>query len=78
MSEEQFADLATRRGWGWPLRSRKAHYFVATMSMCRRWSYAGALTNEQGGKGPDDCVACRRLLDAHNAAELARQTGVAK
>lgn len=50
-------------GWGFPGGSRKAHYFVGTMSLCRKWGfYTGPLTKNQDGSSPDDCVVCAREL----------------
>jgi hypothetical protein len=30
-------------GWGWPGLAKKAHYFVASESLCRKWLFTGAL-----------------------------------
>lgn len=51
-----------KEGWGFPGRSKKAHYFVDSMSLCRKWGfYYGSL--EQGNDdSPDNCAACRREL----------------
>jgi len=51
-----------KEGWGFPAGSRKAHYFVGSMSLCRRWGfYFGPL--EQGNDGsPDNCPACMKAL----------------
>lgn len=54
-------------GWGWPLLSRKAHYFaedgsLGKTSLCRKWLYGGVL--EQGDDdSPDNCTECRRRLE---------------
>ena len=51
-------------GWGFPGGSRKAHYFRQMTSLCRRWGfYAGHLEADNGTPSPDDCAACRRVLD---------------
>lgn len=48
-------------GWGFPLRSRKAHYFVKGQSLCNKWLFFGDL--EQGiDKSPDNCTRCMMLL----------------
>ena len=48
-------------GWGFPLKSRKAHYFVGPWSICRKWLYVGKL--EQGNdSSPDNCKICMRML----------------
>ncbi|MBA7529732.1 hypothetical protein ES705_21931 [subsurface metagenome] len=51
-----------KEGWGFPAESRKAHYFVDSMSLCRRWGfYSGPL--EQGNDdSPDNCAACAKEL----------------
>ena len=52
----------TKAGWGFPGTSRKAHYFVNGMSLCRKWGfYLGPL--EQGNDGsPDNCTTCMKAL----------------
>lgn len=60
--------LAEVEGWGWPLRSRKAHYFVKSRSLCGRWMYTGELTRNQAAGSPDDCKACARKLEKREAA----------
>jgi len=51
-----------KEGWGFPRLSKKAHYFVDTMALCRKWGfYTGPL--EQGNdKSPDNCAACMKAL----------------
>lgn len=51
-----------KEGRGFPGGSKKAHYFVDSMSLCRRWGfYYGSL--EQGNDdSPDSCAACMRKL----------------
>ena len=55
MSEKQV------EGWGFPLNSRKAHYFVVVSSLCGKWMYRGTL-EPIGEKSPDDCKVCIRKL----------------
>lgn len=57
MNEES---KAKRVGWGWPLNSKKAHYFHNdTISLCGKWMYAGRL--ELGNdESADNCVSCMR------------------
>jgi hypothetical protein len=55
-------------GWGWPMLSRKAHYFRGAMSLCRRWMYTGTLEAEDGKASKDDCVPCRRAVDRERAS----------
>ena len=56
-----------KEGWGFPGNSRKAHYFVDSMSLCRRWGfYLGPL--EQGNDdSPDNCPACMKALTKRKA-----------
>lgn len=50
-------------GWGWPLNSRKAHYFQDdARSLCGRWWFTGGLDADNGKDSPDDCLSCRRKL----------------
>ena len=52
-------------GWGWPLNSRKCHYFEQGISLCGKWMFFGkSVENQSGSKSVDDCVACRRKLEA--------------
>jgi hypothetical protein len=56
-------DTEKKDGWGFPLLSKKAHYFsVATArSLCGRWAYTGEY--EQGNDNhPINCAECRRRL----------------
>ena len=49
-------------GWGFPMRSRKAHYFRDMFSLCRKWAYTGRLDiHDQPSK--DDWAKCRKLRD---------------
>ena len=62
-------DLATGVGWGWPLNSRKCHYFEQGVSLCGKWMFFGkSVENQSKSKSADDCVACRRKLDARDPA----------
>ena len=58
-------NLASGAGWGWPLNSRKCHYFEQGVSLCGKWMFWGtAVENQSATKSADDCVACRRKLEA--------------
>jgi hypothetical protein len=57
----------TEEGWGFPLASRKAHYFVGITSLCGSWLYTGRLEPETEKRSPDDCKACRRKLERREA-----------
>ena len=52
-----------RQGWGWPLNSRKAHFFVGFTALCGKFLYTGTL-DEDDQATPDDCAECRRKRDA--------------
>ena len=55
------------RGWGFPGRANKAHFFVGMTSLCGRWGfYRGPLEPDEG-TSKDDCVKCRRALDGTEA-----------
>jgi len=58
-----------KEGWGFPLNSRKAHYFVGTKSLCNKWMYFGELTPNQNGSSPDDCKSCTRKLEKKRETE---------
>lgn len=49
------------QGWGFPLNSRKAHYFKAgsATSICRKWLYFGDRQDDKHAS-PDNCVECKR------------------
>lgn len=52
-------------GWGWPLLSPRAHYFVSGLSLCEQWGFTGEPCYRQEfapRPGPDDCVECHRLM----------------
>jgi hypothetical protein len=57
------AGKLTAGGWGWPLNSRKAHYFGAgsITSLCNGWMYTGPREPAEY-KSPDDCAACSKAL----------------
>ena len=61
---------AIREGWGFTARSNKAHYFVETMALCRKWGFYMGPLEPDAGRSPDDCVQCRRLLDKRLRAAL--------
>jgi len=54
-------------GWGWPVSSKKAHYFVNRGStlwkeaLCGRWIFFEPV--EQGNDdSPDNCAECKKRL----------------
>ncbi len=52
----------TVEGWGWPMKSRKAHYFVDGRSLCGGWPYRGEPILSGPESTPDDCKECTRRL----------------
>ena len=59
-------------GWGWPYDSKKAHYFVETLSLCRRWTYDGFI--EKGNDdSPDNCKVCQKELSRRQARVIERR-----
>ena len=51
-----------KKGWGFPLNSRKAHYFNNdARSLCGKWMYFGTL-EDSNHNSPDNCAKCRRKL----------------
>jgi hypothetical protein len=57
-----------KEGWGVIAPgTRKAHYYRETFSLCRtRGFYRGPLEPDDK-PSPDDCKACRRVLDKERA-----------
>lgn len=53
-----------REGWGFPGTARKCHYFVDTMSLCGKWGFYHGYLDTSSTKSPDDCLECRRKLEA--------------
>jgi len=48
-------------GWGFPLKSKKAHYFVGSRSLCNKWLFFGNLEGDDETSS-DDCTTCTRQL----------------
>ena len=46
-------------GWAWPDNSRKAHYFVEGISLCRKMLFLG-ITDPGNNDSPDNCAKCQR------------------
>jgi hypothetical protein len=53
--------MTTQPGWGFPLNSRKAHFFTAgeIISVCGRMMYSGE-RQDDNHNSPDNCAECRR------------------
>ena len=61
-----------RGGWGFIAGARKAHYYgVDGRSLCgRHYKFTDAGLTAEDGPSPDDCLACRRKLDARTSARI--------
>lgn len=59
-------DARPEGGWGWPMNSRKAHWFHQgdNQSLCGRWLFLGPKDPAPLGieRGADDCAECDRRL----------------
>lgn len=60
---------ALTEGWG-IIRpgDRKAHYYRETFSLCRTRGFYRYELEPDNGPSPDDCKACRKVLDKEKAA----------
>ena len=53
----------SRQGWGFPINSRKAHYFIIedgkerSISLCGKWLFGGEL-HDDNHNSPDNCKKC--------------------
>lgn len=58
---EEYAWLA--QGWGWPEKSRKAHFFKegSPVSACGKWVHAGTRENLDLDNS-NNCAACLKLV----------------
>lgn len=50
------------KGWGFPMLSKKAHYFEGGMSLCRKWMFGGELEDDRH-EHKQNCMACRKKLE---------------
>jgi hypothetical protein len=66
------------QGWGFPLNSRKAHYFLAgqIISICNKMMYGGEREDDKHDHA-DNCAQCKRLHGklAGAAQQSALRTG---
>jgi len=46
-------------GWGWPMNSKKAHWFNNGRALCGKWLYMGAL-EEGNDTSSDNCAECKK------------------
>lgn len=58
------------RGWGVPAGSRKAHYFVESESLCRRWFWTRGHFRrlKVASDGHNNCAECKRRLGKSEVA----------
>ena len=54
-----------KQGWGWPMLSRKPHWFVNGTSICGKWMFTGEIQSGSPTPGKDDCRACVKKLTKH-------------
>ncbi len=54
-------------GWGLPGRSRKWHYFINTMSLCRKYGFYQGYLEQANDDSPDNCSACRKAKKSEAA-----------
>lgn len=47
------------QGWGYPMLSKKAHYFVEGRSLCNRWLFTGCYS-EQTPPTDNACATCTK------------------
>jgi len=68
-----------REGWGFPLRSQKAHYFTEDgRSLCGRWGFYHGSVEQGNDDSPSNCTACKKALkrrQAKEASEKLKQEG---
>ena len=63
-------------GWTWIIGSPKWHYIRENMSLCNKWLMPGKPELEQGkNDSPDNCKACRRILEKENAKRQLTESG---
>jgi hypothetical protein len=63
-------------GWGWPGQAKKCHWFPSdsTEALCGKWGFFFGPREPDSGTSSDDCVACRRRLDASIPASTGADT----
>ena len=60
-----------KEGWGFsPQISRKWHYFVNGMSLCRKIGFYQGQLEQGNDESNDNCTACKKLLQKRNAKEM--------
>ena len=64
---EELKMAEKQEGWGWPLNSRKAHYFRDGLALCGKWMFFGPPDGNQKEYSSDDCKACSRKREKEKA-----------
>lgn len=68
--------MAKPKGWGFPGRSTKAHYFDNDCdSLCRKWGWFFGDAEDTNDDHPDNCKECRKkklALDKKAAKDSAK------
>jgi hypothetical protein len=54
-----------KRGWAWPLCSRKAHYFLPgeAISLCGKVMFTGGEREDDHHHSKDNCAECVKRRD---------------
>jgi len=60
--------MTVKEGWGFPLNSKKAHYFVDGRALCGKWLFFGNL-EEGNDNSPDNCTACKKAVERRKTKE---------
>jgi len=60
-------ETEVNEGWGFPGDSRKAHYFVDGMALCRKWGFYRGPLEKGNDNSPDNCAACMKELAKRKA-----------
>jgi len=66
----------TKKGWGFPSNSKKAHYFVNGMSLCHKYGFYRGDLEDFNDESNDNCTACKKALlkiRAKEKVELLRE-----
>lgn len=58
-----------KEGWGFPLNSKKMHYFIDGRSPCGKWMFFGNLESDEW-EDPLDCKECRKRLNKRKEKEV--------
>lgn len=66
-----------REGWGYPYRSKKAHYFIDKKSLCRKhtiseWEESGLLPTSTFSSKNQLCYVCMDKLSEKQEAQEKR------